>query len=335
MTSQRLEELLDAAGNCSIGIIGDFCVDIYWNADMTKSELSRETPHYPLPVVAERCYPGAAGNTAANLAALRPGNVLAISIIGDDWRGMLLESELKNRGISSENMILCPGRFTNAYCKPVRKGISATEYEDPRLDFANYVPIDEGTENEIISRLEKIAKKVSVLCVSDQFEFGAVTPRVAEKISTLAAEGLTVIVDSRYKIGAYKNVILKPNEVECWRAVYGNDGFLSATQEQFIEAAGLLSKNNNSGVMLTLGERGSAFVRGDSVTLVPPKLVSGDVDICGAGDTFLSAFSCMLAAGASETEAAQVASLASAVTVHKIGVTGTANPGEILEMLDR
>lgn len=33
--------------NARIGIIGDFCVDIYWHADMRKSELSRETPHYP------------------------------------------------------------------------------------------------------------------------------------------------------------------------------------------------------------------------------------------------------------------------------------------------
>ncbi|NMP38446.1 MAG: sugar kinase [Clostridiales bacterium] len=335
MNSQRLKQLLAAVGNCKIGIIGDFCVDIYWHADMARSELSRETPHYPLPVVSERCYPGAAGNTAANIAALRPMSISAISIIGDDWRGMLLEKELKKHGISADNLLLCPGRFTNAYCKPMRKGISALEYEDPRLDFANYEPIDEKTENEIIARLDAIAGDIDVLCVSDQFEFGAVTPRVADRISDLAAKGLCVVVDSRYKIGAYKNVILKPNEVECWRAAYEDDGFISASHEQFIQAAKLLSKKNNSDVMLTLGERGSAFVNADSVTLVSPKLIDGEVDICGAGDTFLSAFSCLLAAGAGHEEAAQGASLASAVTVHKIGVTGTASPEEILEMLEK
>ena len=34
-----------------IGVIGDSCLDVYWHADMTKSELSRETPHFPLPIV--------------------------------------------------------------------------------------------------------------------------------------------------------------------------------------------------------------------------------------------------------------------------------------------
>lgn len=62
--------------NARIGIIGDFCVDIYWHADMRKSELSRETPHYPLPIVGERVYLGAGGNVAANLAALAPKELL-------------------------------------------------------------------------------------------------------------------------------------------------------------------------------------------------------------------------------------------------------------------
>ena len=32
---------------------GDGCLDVYWHADMTRSELSRETPHHNLPVVQE------------------------------------------------------------------------------------------------------------------------------------------------------------------------------------------------------------------------------------------------------------------------------------------
>ena len=37
---------LEKLGKGRIGVIGDFCLDVYWHADMTKSELSRETPHF-------------------------------------------------------------------------------------------------------------------------------------------------------------------------------------------------------------------------------------------------------------------------------------------------
>ena len=54
-----------AFGNGKIGIVGDFCMDVYWHADMTRSLLSRETPRFPLPVVREEFFGGAAANVAA------------------------------------------------------------------------------------------------------------------------------------------------------------------------------------------------------------------------------------------------------------------------------
>ena len=61
---------LKKLGKGRIAVIGDFCLDVYWHADMTKSELSRETPHFPLPIVQERLSPGGAGNVVMNLLAL-------------------------------------------------------------------------------------------------------------------------------------------------------------------------------------------------------------------------------------------------------------------------
>lgn len=47
LSKEQAKKICAGIKNAHIGIIGDFCVDIYWHADMTKSELSRETPHYP------------------------------------------------------------------------------------------------------------------------------------------------------------------------------------------------------------------------------------------------------------------------------------------------
>ena len=82
LSKEQVKKICAGIKNARIGIIGDFCVDIYWHADMTKSELSRETPHYPLPIVGERVYLGAGGNVASNLAALSPKELIPISLIG-------------------------------------------------------------------------------------------------------------------------------------------------------------------------------------------------------------------------------------------------------------
>ena len=50
LTRQELEQLLANVDNARIGLIGDLCLDMYWIANMKISELSRETPHHPLPV---------------------------------------------------------------------------------------------------------------------------------------------------------------------------------------------------------------------------------------------------------------------------------------------
>jgi len=329
LTKKEVREITDRIKECTIGIIGDFCVDIYWHADMTLSELSRETPHYPLPVTAEKTSMGAGGNVAANLAALNPKKIYAVSLIGDDWRGMLLRSLINKSGISDEYIIETEGRFTNAYCKPMRHGISMTVYEDPRLDFENRIPIDENTEEKVIENLRDLAKKTDVLCVADQFRYGIITDRVREEIISLAKGGLTVICDSRYNIGKYTDCILKPNEVECFRAVYGNDGFINAGEEQFLEAAKTLAVKNNAKVFCTLGDKGSFVTNGKTGEKISAKKLTGELDICGAGDTSLSAFSLAVTTGAPLEKAAALAGLASAVTVKKIGMTGTASAEEI------
>ena len=82
-----LGALFDRIDKLRVGVLGDFCLDMYWYADMKRSVLSRETPHFPLPVVKERMSPGGAGNVACNIATLKPAQVLALGVIGADFRG--------------------------------------------------------------------------------------------------------------------------------------------------------------------------------------------------------------------------------------------------------
>lgn len=331
MTRERLEEILAGIGGVRAALVGDICLDAYWKADMTLSELSRETPHFSLPIVEERYSPGAGGNAAVNIAALAPAGVKVLGVVGQDWRAGALMKELGDRGVDVEGVVRYRGRVTNAYIKPCRRGISDLVYEDPRLDFADHTPQPAELDALLAEELEKSAMSADVLCVSDQFQFGCVTAAVREKIVALAKAGLRVVVDSRYRIDLFAGCILKPNEVEGMAAVgmdvrRGMDGFLAA--------AGELARHAGSPVCMTIGERGCLVAENGTLTHVPGVRVQPPIDICGAGDTFLAAFACSLAAGASFCEAAAVANLTSGVTVKKLGQTGTASRTEIMRRHD-
>lgn len=324
ITLSRLSEILESIGGARVGVLGDFCMDMYWYADMTRSELSRETPHFPLPIIAEKASPGAAGNVAANIMALQPKKLIVFGAMGRDWRGSMLRDALAGLGAET-HMIECPERTTNAYIKPMMKGISDVVYEAPRLDFENDAELPEWAEAQLIEALEHAAPDLDVLCVCDQRAKGCVTPRVRDTIARLAEKGLRVIVDSRDNISEYRNAIVKPNEIEAARAL-GAD--ISPA-----EACLALAKKNGAPAIVTVGDEGCFLSDGQSVSHIPARRVKPPIDICGAGDTFLSAFACCLAGGAKETEAAQIGNLASSVTIRKVGTTGTATREEILDTI--
>ena len=217
-------------------------------------------------------------------------------------------------------------RFTQAYCKPMRMGISDVIYEDPRLDFAATAPISAASEAKVLRWLDEMDGKLDVLCVCDQFANGIVTDAVLDRLTEM---NTPVLVDSRSRIGQYHvRGVLKPNELEC-RAALTQLGLEIPESEE--EMARALSRETGAAVFLTLGEYGSIFVPSPEEEAIRTPVVptEGPIDICGAGDTSLSAFACCMAAGADPAEAAQIAALASAVTIRKIATTGTASPEEI------
>ena len=331
LTSEELQSLLQNIDHAHIGLIGDLCLDMYWLADMKLSELSRETPHHPLPVVEERMSPGGAGNVANNIAALNPEKLLVVGLVGNDWRGDLLLRTMKEAGIDCSHVIRDNSRVTNTYIKPLRSGISDVIYEDPRLDFESRFPISAETEAKILSALDAMAKQTDVICVSDQMKYGCITPAVRKKLSELGKSGKTVIVDSRDHADAYEGVTVKPNEIEVSRAF--GDGSVMDIEALSVLAAEI-SERNGKTTLITLGEKGCFVAEGEQVVRCPACPVKPPIDFCGAGDTFLAGYGTLLASGATPMQAAQIACLCSSVTIRKIGITGTATREEVLAAHD-
>jgi len=329
LDAAQLDEIFNGIRKINIALIGDLCLDIYWHADMRKSELSRETPHYTLPIIDERISPGAGGNVVCNLAALMPEKIIMLGVIGRNWRGDLFKEQFSGfKNVDISYVIESEKRITEAFCKLLRKGIADVVYEDPRLDFLNYEKLCMEDEEALISSLDDAAGKVDIICVSDQNTSGCISKKVREKINELGRHGHRIIVDSRDNISRFRNVILKPNELEGWRAIYRNDD-IDGDISKLAAVANMLSHKNHSSVCMTLGAKGCMYSNSVENIYIPSYKVDPPLDICGAGDTFLSAFACSVAAGAKPPEAASFANLAADVTVAKTGMTGTASMEEI------
>lgn len=317
-----------------VGVIGDACLDVYWDADMTLSRLARENPHFIMPVMGERTSPGAGSNAAASVAALATRPVPMLGVIGFDWRGGELTRLLPEYGLSSEYLVTSKTRITTAYCKPLRRGLTHLVYEDPHLYFENHIPMNDEDEDAVLENLHLMAQRVDALIVGDYLEFGVITDRVREALNALAANGMPIVVDSRDRITRYRHMVLKPNDFEAAQAVNPDVPSVNLTPEELAEIALRLARNQESSVCLTMGEKGCFWTTGDGVEYIQAIPAPQPIDIVGAGDCFAAAFASARAAGASGVEAAAIANLAAGVVVRKLNTTGTATAEEILDRYD-
>lgn len=316
----NFDALFENIGKLRVGVVGDFCLDIYWQADMRLSSLSLETPHYPLPIVQERISLGAAGNVAACLAALKPQSLAVYGMRGNDWRGRIMQELLHTIGANTDHFLEMADYCTSAYIKPLRKGISDVVYEDPRLDFEHRDELPCLAEERLLASLSLAGEELDVLLVCDQLKQGCVTPKVRELILQLGKEGLLIVTDSRERVSLYKDVIVKPNILEAQTATGETDGKAAALH---------LSKITGRPAFVTMGAEGCYLADKEELTWVPGRKVAPPTDPVGAGDAFHAALALALAAGQPLQESAVFANTAASVTVAKIGITGTASPDEI------
>ncbi len=328
----RLDALLHTVSRVHAVVIGDVCVDAYWMADMRLSELSRETPHHNLPVVEERYALGGAGNVMNNMRALG-ASVVPVTLLGRDFRGEIAKQLMAEVDLPLHCSAVDPSRVTPCYVKPYRMGYGDVRYEDPRIDFENREAMSEVCETRVLECLKNAAADADVIAVSDQLSFGVITPRVRQAIRDLATNGKRVIVDSRERIAEYAGCIVKPNEIESARAVHLSPA--AVTPEDYLPVAEALRSLTGMDALITMGGQGALCVTEDAVMHVLPQKVAPPIDIVGAGDSFLSACALALGAGASLAEAAALGNLASAVTIQKLGQTGTATADEIRNQFGR
>ena len=348
LDNDRLRTILGKLPGVTIAVIGDFFLDRYFIIDSQIAEISIETGNTAHQVVGKRLTPGAAGTVVGNLRALGVGDVRCFGVIGVDGEGFELKKALDVIGADSSGLIGSEDRFTPCYTKPMlRRGDTETELD--RIDTKNRAVLPSDIERGLIELVENALPQLDAVVIADQVQernFGVVTDGIRNALCELGGRNPDkfFFVDSRTRIGEFRNVIIKPNKFEAVSAV-GSEvpggsarvdspdapGFEGPTftLEDAKSCARTLRERTSKPVFMT-AEKDGIFVFDDDMAHVPAVTVAGEIDPVGAGDSCTAGIVSALCAGATLEEAALVGNIVASITVQKIGRTGTASPDAVL-----
>ena len=279
MEAPRLEEIIRRFPDCRIAVLGDFFLDKYLDTDPELAQVSVESGKTAHQVVSIRTSAGAAGTIVNNLRALDTGEVFTLGVTGDDGEGYELRKCLNRLGCGMDGLINVPGLMTPTYLKPRNCRADDLSGEHERYDTKNRGATSVEAQDRVLDYLESILPRVDAVAVQDQVEAeeeedsGVVTMRVKTRLAELAVRFPDKIfwVDSRARIGAFHNVMIKVNAREAVKQVFP-PGAEDPDDETVARAVAELRRRTGRPVFVTAGGRGmwtsdpeTGLVRGVSV----------------------------------------------------------------------
>jgi rfaE bifunctional protein kinase chain/domain len=328
----RLLALVDAFAQRRVAVVGDVVADEFLTGQI--SRVSREAPVLILRYHSTSIVPGGGGNAANNVAALG-GQVDLYGLVGTDEAGRAVTKAFP-RTVRLTGVMRPDGLRTPTKTRVLAGGIHSAKQQIVRIDRE---PADPPPAPVLQAFTEKVLATIAhadAVLLSD-YGYGVVTPLLAEAIVHRLASSPRrrpgpVLVDSRYNLGAFRDVTAcTPNqpEVEQLLGIRINDDM------DALERAGrtLLRRLRMDAVLVTRGSHGMSLFEPKVPTVHIPIFGSDEIaDVTGAGDTVMAALALALAAGATFYEAARLANYAGGIVVMKRG-TATAAPGELREAI--
>ena len=339
MTVERFELITGRYPRLRVALLGDFCLDRYFDIDPARSEISIETGLPVHNITGVRCLPGAAGTVLNNLVALGVGTLRCLGLRGDDGEGFELHRALAARpGVDLDGFVAVSGRNTFTYTKPLLHRVGQPPEELSRLDLKNFTPTPAEAQSAVIAAMDRIAGDPSgadAWMVMDQVdipETGVVTARVRERLGQLSAAhpSLPIVADSRRGLEGWPAAHWKMNAAELGRLT----GRSLSDPPDVVSAARFMAMSLKRPVFITLAERGMIGASAEgAVAHVPAYPVCGPIDIVGAGDSVSANLTAALAAGADLPEAMHLAMAAAHCVIHQLGTTGTASVEQLRQKI--
>ena len=325
-----LAECVEKFSGQTIVLLGDFVADEFRYGDI--SRVSREAPVLILKHRETQMVPGGGANAANNIASLG-AKVLPITVVGDDAAGEALFQYFRQKGVNTSGILRAKGRATPTKSRFLAGWAHTVAQQVLRFDYEPQAALPEGTHRKIHQKLSASLRKADALAVSD-YGFGVATPELVRAVTGKLRKPLPVTLDARYGLHVYaKSGITSatPNEAELEAEHHTTIGSDAAELSRAGRAT--LSSMKMRALLVTRGRHGMAlFEAGDRLSHIPVHGSDQAVDVTGAGDTVLAAYTLALASGASPLEAAQIANIAGGLVVMKRG-TATVSSQELLDAI--
>jgi D-beta-D-heptose 7-phosphate kinase/D-beta-D-heptose 1-phosphate adenosyltransferase len=311
-------------------VVGDLILDEYfWG------EIERISPEAPVPVLrlrrAEHMLGGAA-NVARNLASMG-ALVSAVGVAGTDTAATALIDSLDEAGIDRESVLLEEGRPTTRKCRLMSIEHSQQVF---RFDVEVTEEIPAAVEVRLLAALqEQIGSADAVVC--SDYRKGVLTPRVLREITAMVRKRGIALVTAPKDTKAEKYAgatVLMPNLRE-FAGLAGERVGLDVAMWLDQAAERLLGEQDFAALLVTRGREGMTLFEQTAEGVRREDIASGArsvYDVTGAGDTALAVFALGLAAGATRSQAAQLANITAGIVVGKRG-TACVTVQEILERI--
>ena len=289
-------------------VVGDVMVDKYVWGDVT-----RISPEAPVPVIlaAEQTKKlGGAANVAANLAGLGV-DAIVVGFVGEDQdRTELLQ--LLDRAHVEAHLVTTPGLPTTSKTRVV-----GGHQQMLRLDVEASNTRPPVAYEALLLVLSELAGNVDAVVLSD-YAKGVLIPSVCRHIINSSRErNIPVLVGPKSRdFERYAGAsVICPNLQELSLAT---DKPLNDVPALLSCAQSMISRLGIDYFVVTMGEKGLAVVRPDSVLHVPAR-ARQVFDVSGAGDTVLATIAAALLARLDIESASELANFAAGIVIRKIG----------------
>lgn len=300
-------------------IVGDVVADQFLHG--TIARVSREAPVFILRHDQTITTPGAAANAAANVASLG-GNPIVIGFTGSDLNGGLVLEKLNDIGVDTSSVVSDGCVATTTKLRVLAGQNYASRQQVIRIDYEDAVPIADALKERLCRNLTARASSADAIIISD-YNCGAVFPEIFNLAKGIANDkGIPLIVDSRYRLCDFANATTATPNREEVENILGPD----FSRE---DCDGLCQRLGYKALLVTNGNAGMLLFENDKPPLEIDAIGSKEpVDVTGAGDTVIAAYTLGIASGLNYADAAKVANHAGGIAVMKKG-TASVNVAEL------
>jgi D-glycero-beta-D-manno-heptose-7-phosphate kinase len=312
---ERLLSIVRRFPQRRITVVGDTIADRFLYGSIAR--VSREAPVFILNHENTETVPGGAANCAVNLASLG-AHVSLVSMVGDDEPGRELRDKLEIAGVDCAGLKTSSSLKTTTKVRILAGHAHSNRQQVIRIDYEDSPPPEREVRASINRNLNEAFETGDAVIISD-YNYGVVDDETVAHIRSLMRKRkIPVLVDSRFRLSNFGGFTsATPNEDEVEQLI----GEKIITAEQLETAAeGLKKELQYSALLVTRGGHGMMLLENG----VPPlhiKAVGAEspVDVTGAGDTVIAAFSLALACDSSFSDAARLANYGGGLVVMKRG----------------